>query len=167
MKNFGRQISIVILTAIATVGLYPARTESNAGETQTKSTKESKMELGEFSISLAVKNLKTSQAFYEKLGFQRIDGNKEGSPMPAGQDWAILKNGHAKIGLFQGMFEGNVITFNPKDIRVIKSEAEKHGVKLELQNMFGPLTETSPAFATLKDPDGNSILIDQLPSQAK
>ncbi|MDX2040902.1 MAG: VOC family protein [Acidobacteriota bacterium] len=120
------------------------------------------MNLGEFSISLAVKDLKTSQAFYEKFGFERLDGSKEGDSMPEGQDWVILKNGNAKIGLFQGMFESNILTFNPTDIRAIKAEVEKHGIQMELQNMFGPLTDDSPAYATLTDPDGNSILIDQV-----
>lgn len=121
------------------------------------------MNLGDFSISLAVKDLKASQAFYEKFGFERLDGSKEGDAMPEGQDWVILKNGTAKIGLFQGMFESNILTFNTTNIRAIKAEVEKHGIKLELQNMFGPLTDDSPAYATLADPDGNSILIDEIP----
>ena len=121
------------------------------------------MELGAFSISLAVKDLTASRAFYEKLGFAEIGGD-------AAQNWLILQNGTSIIGLFHGMFERNIITFNPgwanrgdhpkefTDIREIQRRLKKSGVKL--------LTEadeatTGPASLMLNDPDGNQVLIDQ------
>ena len=121
------------------------------------------MELGAFSISLAVKDLETSRAFYEKLGFEIIGGE-------AAQNWLILQNGVNTIGLFQGMFEENVMTFNPgwtakqanienfDDVRTIQSVLEGNG--LELQSRADEST-TGPASLTLLDPDGNPILIDQ------
>ncbi len=121
------------------------------------------MKLGAFSISLAVKDIHKSKEFYEKLGFSYKGGNIE-------QNWIVLKNENAVIGLFQGMFEDNIITFNPgwdsnaqnledfDDIRTIQDHLKKNGVKLT-----GETDEksTGPAHVTLKDPDGNNILIDQ------
>lgn len=121
------------------------------------------MKLGAFSISLAVKDLKTSKAFYEKLGFQIFGGSME-------QNYLIMKNDKALIGLFQDIFEGNIITFNPgwdenaknldqfDDIREIQKQLKKSGVHL--------IRETDeqtkgPASLMLTDPDGNNILIDQ------
>ena len=124
-------------------------------------TKGGSVELGQFSVSLAVKDLKKSQEFYEKLGFSRIAGSQPAAPGGSGKGYAILQNGGAVIGLFQGMFEGNILTFNPTDIRGVKAALEKQGIAMELQNMYGPLTDNSPAFAMLNDPDGNNILIDQ------
>lgn len=109
------------------------------------------MELGTFSISLAVKDIAVSRAFYEKFGFEVIDGVQE-------HNWLILKNGDAKIGLFQGMFENNIITFNPPDVRAIQKSLKSQGVALiqEADEMT-----TGPAHSTLIDPDGNAILLDQ------
>jgi len=126
-----------------------------------QSSKGGKMELGQFSVSLAVKDLKKSQEFYEKLGFTRILGGKPDDVVTSGKGWAILQNGGAVIGLFQGMFTENILTFNPTDIRAVKAALEKQSIALELQNMLGPLTDNSPAYARLKDPDGNNILFDQ------
>lgn len=110
----------------------------------------SKMELGRFSVSLTVKDLAKSRAFYEKLGFQQIDGKQE-------QNWLIMGHGEAKIGLFQGMFDQNILTFNPTDARGIEKTLKAQGLKLEKET-----TGTSgPAHLVLKDPDGNTILIDQ------
>lgn len=121
------------------------------------------MELGAFSISLSVKDLAASRAFYEALGFSDLGGD-------AGQGWLILKNGTTVIGLFQGMFEGNVLTFNPgwdsaaqnidpfTDIREIQRKLA--GAGIELTSEADEATE-GPASFTLTDPDGNQILFDQ------
>ena len=121
------------------------------------------MKLGAFSISLAVKDIHASKAFYENLGFTFKGGNID-------QNWIVLKNENAVIGLFQGMFEGNIITFNPgwdgnaqnietfDDVRVIQQELQKAGIALTTQ---ADTQTTGPAYITLTDPDGNNILIDQ------
>ena len=121
------------------------------------------MDLGAFSTSLAVKDLAASRAFYEKLGFAALGGD-------VSQNWLILQNGTTTIGLFQGMFEKNILTFNPgwtskaealetfQDVREIQRELESKG--LELQTRADEST-TGPASLTLLDPDGNPILIDQ------
>ena len=109
------------------------------------------MELGTFSVSLAVKDIKASQAFYEKLGFKAIDGF-------GGDDWLIMQNGEAKIGLFQGMFEKNILTFNPTDARSIQKALKAQGVTLTQE---ADESGDGPTHLTLIDPDGNPILIDQ------
>ena len=121
------------------------------------------MELGAFSVSLAVKDLAASKAFYEKLGFEPIGGDAE-------QNWLILRNGEHVLGLFQGMFEDNILTFNPgwnqsgaelesfTDVRDIQRELKKSGVVLSSEADEG---STGPASVMLSDPDGNQILIDQ------
>ncbi len=121
------------------------------------------MKLGAFSISLAVKDIHASKAFYEKLGFTFKGGNID-------QNWIVLKNENAVIGLFQGMFEGNIITFNPgwdsnaqnldtfDDVRDIQEQLQKAGIALTAQ---ADNQTTGPAYITLTDPDGNNILIDQ------
>ena len=121
------------------------------------------MDLGAFSISLAVKDLGASRTFYEKLGFQVIGSD-------AAQDWLILQNGDSTIGLFQGMFEQNILTFNPgwnrkaerlpdfTDVREIQRRLKEQG--LELRSEADDST-TGPASCVLTDPDGNPILIDQ------
>lgn len=108
------------------------------------------MDLGTFSISLAVKDLKASRAFYENLGFAVIDGKED-------QNWLMLANGAAKIGLFQGMFEKNIVTFNPPDVRGIQSELKRKGVTLVKEAKDG----TGPEYITLQGPDGNPVLLDQ------
>lgn len=121
------------------------------------------MKLGAFSISLAVKDIHQSKEFYEKLGFSYKGGNIE-------QNWVVLKNENAVIGLFQGMFEGNIITFNPgwdsnaqnienfDDVRVIQSHLRSLGITLTRE---ADETTNGPEYITLTDPDGNNILIDQ------
>jgi lactoylglutathione lyase len=121
------------------------------------------MELGAFSISLAVKDIAASQAFYEKLGFKVFGGD-------ASQNWLILKNGDHIIGLFQDMFERNSLTFNPgwdsnanrlenfTDVRELQRQLKEQGVQLVAE---ADETTTGPAFFTLIDPDGNPILVDQ------
>ena len=121
------------------------------------------MELGAFSVSLAVKDIETSRAFYEKLGFEPFAGD-------AGEHWLIMRNGDVVIGLFQGMFERNILTFNPgwdgnaspletfADIRDLQQQLKDEGVELTTEAEEGT---TGPASFTLVDPDGNPILFDQ------
>lgn len=109
------------------------------------------MELGHFSVSLAVKDIAASRRFYEALGFTKLDGDES-------QRWLILKNGDAKIGIFQGMFEGNILTFHPSDVRTIQKELKAQGIELQLE---ADESTDGPAHITLLDPDGNAILIDQ------
>jgi catechol 2,3-dioxygenase-like lactoylglutathione lyase family enzyme len=121
------------------------------------------MRLGNFSVSLAVKDLGASRAFYEKLGFRRIAGD-------AKQNWLILQNDTSTIGLFQGMLERNTLTFNPgwdrtgatlpdfDDVRDIQRELKSRGLT---PVPAADESTTGPASLMLKDPDGNPILLDQ------
>ncbi len=121
------------------------------------------MELGAFSVSLAVKDIKASKAFYEKLGFKAFVGD-------LAKNWLILKNGHHAIGLFQGMFERNILTFNPgwdsnaqkladfTDVRALQRELKARGVELTTSVDEGT---TGPGSFMVIDPDGNPILVDQ------
>ncbi len=109
------------------------------------------MDLGTFSVSLSVKDIAAAKAFYRDMGFEVIFGKEE-------ENWLILQNGEAKIGIFQGMFEGNMLTFNPKDVRSIQKALKAKGRTFELE---ADEKTTGPAHAVLKDPDGNTILIDQ------
>lgn len=108
------------------------------------------MNLGQFSVSLAVKDIAKSRAFYETLGFTVYDGKQA-------ENWLIMKHGDAVIGLFQGMFDANILTFNPKDVRSIETHLLNAGVELKEKTQGNE----GPAFITFFDPDGNSILIDQ------
>lgn len=121
------------------------------------------MKLGVFSMSLSVKDIKASKEFYENLGFTEFGGNID-------QNWLIMKNGNSVIGLFQGMFENNILTFNPgwdenaknvdpfDDVREIQKKLKSKGVKLDTE---ADESTSGPASIVLTDPDGNSILIDQ------
>jgi catechol 2,3-dioxygenase-like lactoylglutathione lyase family enzyme len=121
------------------------------------------MELGAFSISLAVKDLEASRRFYEKFGFRPFGGN-------AAQNWLILKNGDHIIGLFQGMFEKNILTFNPgwdsnanrlpafTDVRELQRQLKAQGVRFQQE---ADESTTGPASFVAEDPDGNPILVDQ------
>jgi lactoylglutathione lyase len=121
------------------------------------------MKLGAFSVSLNVKDITVSKAFYENLGFQTFGGDIT-------QNWLIMKNDNSIIGLFQGMFDKNILTFNPgwnenaenlesfTDVREIQKQLKEKGITM--------LTEADestdgPAFFTIEDPDGNQILLDQ------
>ena len=120
------------------------------------------MKLGAFSISLAVKDVGASRAFYEKLGFRQKAGN--------GKQWLVLQNGTTTIGLFQGMFDKNTLTFNPgwdsaaqplaqfKDVREIQRELKALGLT---PAPAADESTTGPAFLMLMDPDGNPVLLDQ------
>lgn len=121
------------------------------------------MELGAFSISLAVEDLEASKAFYEKFGFAVAGGD-------AAENWLILRNGTHTIGLFQGMFDKNILTFNPgwnnnaeevepfTDVRDLQRELKARGVELASE---ADEATTGPASFTAVDPDGNPILVDQ------
>ena len=121
------------------------------------------MKLGNFSVSLSVKDLAASKAFYEKLDFQVVGGSEEAN-------YLILQNDTTTVGLFQGMFEGNLLTFNPgwnkdtqtlpefDDVRALQATLKERGIQ--------PITEadpttTGPANFVIQDPDGNVILFDQ------
>lgn len=121
------------------------------------------MDIGAFTVSLAVKDIEKSFAFYAKLGFTQRGGD-------INQKWLVLKNGNAVIGLFQGMFEKNILTFVPgwdqegndlekfTDIREIQKELKAKGIALKEEADEG---SRGPASFTLEDPDGNPILFDQ------
>jgi catechol 2,3-dioxygenase-like lactoylglutathione lyase family enzyme len=121
------------------------------------------MELGNFSISLSVADLAASRAFYEKLGFTSTMGDAE-------QGWLILRNGDAIVGLFQGMFENNTLTFNPgwdrdaqpvdefTDVREIQRRLKADGIEIATEV---DESGSGPGFLIVVDPDGNPILIDQ------
>lgn len=109
------------------------------------------MDLGVFSISLNVKDLAASRDFYASLGFEPVGGKLE-------ENWLIVRNGHAVIGLFQGMFQKNMITFHPQDARAIQKALKAAGVPLIHE---ADEDGDGPAHLVLEDPDGNPILLDQ------
>jgi len=121
------------------------------------------MKLGVFSLSLSVKDLAKSKEFYEKLGFSSMGGSME-------NNYLIMKNGSTLIGLFQAMFDGNMLTFNPgwdenaqnleefDDVRAIQQHLKNHQVEIGKE---ADETTSGPEHIFLKDPDGNMILIDQ------
>ncbi len=121
------------------------------------------MKLGAFSVSLAVKNLEASKQFYEKLGFTVFMGDPS-------QNWLIMKNDDHTIGLFQGMFENNILTFNPgwnsnaqqlsefTDIRQLQRQLKDQGVEMIAE---ADESTTGPGSFMMTDPDGNTILVDQ------
>jgi lactoylglutathione lyase len=121
------------------------------------------MELGAFSISLAVKDIEASRQFYGKLGFETMGGDQA-------QGWLILKNGDHIVGLFQGMFERNMLTFNPgwdqnarptasfTDVRELQRELKAQGIAFVVE---ADEATTGPASFIVTDPDGNPVLVDQ------
>ena len=121
------------------------------------------MDLGNFSVSLSVKDIEASKRFYQKLGFTIFTGDQT-------QNWLIMRNGEATIGLFQGMFEKNMLTFNPgwnrdaqplktfTDVREIQRQLKASGIELISEADEG---SSGPASFMMADPDGNTILIDQ------
>ena len=121
------------------------------------------MNLGAFSISLNVKDINASKEFYEKLGFAKFAGD-------IAQNYLIMKNENSLIGLFQGMFDNNILTFNPgwdenasklesfNDVRVIQTNLKDKGIKFEIE---ADESTSGPASFVIVDPDGNPVLIDQ------
>lgn len=167
MKNF---LLITLGFGIAlTLGFYPID-HSNESDNQnlmsvnkTATINNDNMKLGAFSISLSVKDIKASKQFYENLGFTVLAGDLE-------KKYLIMKNENSLIGLFEGMFENNILTFNPgwdengnnldsfDDIRKIQSELKSNGIKIDKEI---DTNTTGPASLTITDPDGNMILLDQ------
>lgn len=144
-----------------------AQRSQNSGTTQneiTNNPNENKMKLGAFSLSLSVKDLKASKEFYENLGFTTFGGGR------MEKNYLIMKNGNTLIGLFNGMFEGNMLTFNPgwdenaknfdpfDDVRDIQKQLKSKGIAIAPE---ADEKTTGPAYIMTKDPDGNVILIDQ------
>ena len=129
----------------------------------THATETKPMDLGNFSVSLAVKDIKASKAFYEKLGFTEVAGKLE-------QNWIVLQSGNARIGLFQGMFDKNLMTFNPgwnkdketltdfPDVRELQRTFKERGIT---PTPAADESTTGPAYFMIKDPDGNQLLFDQ------
>ena len=128
-----------------------------------QNAKSNRMKLGAFSISLSVKDIHASKAFYENLGFSVFAGDIE-------RNYLIMKNGESLIGLFQGMFENNIITFNPgwdssantlqdfDDVRTIQKSLKEKGIQLATE---ADESTSGPASFVVVDPDGNAILVDQ------
>jgi catechol 2,3-dioxygenase-like lactoylglutathione lyase family enzyme len=148
---------LLVIVAAFSFGFY---TSPKNETTQPKTTA---MKLGAFSVSLSVKDLNASKKFYENLGFSVTGGDLK-------MNYLIMRNGNALIGLFQGMFEGNILTFNPgwdesannvnpfTDVREIQQHLKRTGIKLTSE---ADEKTSGPASITLTDPDGNLILLDQ------
>lgn len=151
------------LVAACLVGAIVGAVISVGSPSRADPRKEEGMELGNFSVSLAVKDLSASRAFYEKLGFKKVMGD-------AKQNWLILQNGASTIGLFQGMFERNTLTFNPgwngdgkalekfQDVRDIQRVLKERGLRPTIE---ADEASKGPASLLVTDPDGNPVLIDQ------
>jgi catechol 2,3-dioxygenase-like lactoylglutathione lyase family enzyme len=153
-----------LLIVVSTIALIAAQeTTDNRGSDRPKSKEANKIQLGNFSVSLAVKDIKASKAFYEKLDFKQIGGNAE-------QNWLIIQNGTTTIGLFQGMFDKNILTFNPgwnhksealkefQDVRELQTIIKDRGI---VPTTAADPASNGPASFVIVDPDGNPILIDQ------
>lgn len=153
---------------VGCLGVFLMRQATDSASART--TGEEPMRLGNFSVSLAVKDIAKSREFYEKLGFRAILGDQK-------QNWLILQNETATIGLFQGMFDKNIMTFNPgwdrsgqtlpdfDDVRDIQRKLKERGLTLAPE---ADESTTGPASLMVLDPDGNPILIDQhVPKQQK
>ena len=153
-------IAAVTLTLSLFAGIGLTQQPSATNDTKQE---ESSMQLGTFSVSLAVKDIEASKEFYEKLDFRQVAGNIK-------QNWIILRNDTTTIGLFQGMFEKNIMTFNPgwdkdqntlkefKDVRDIQADLIKRGITPEVK---AETAGDGPASFVITDPDGNPILFDQ------
>jgi len=150
-------VAVLVGGAGLAAGTLPSRSHDHSA------AQGAPMQLGKFSVSLAVEDLAASRAFYAKLGFEPVGGNPD-------QNWQVLRNGDVTIGLFQGMFDKNILTFNPgwdaekntldefEDVREIQAKLKDAGVELQV--------ETDPAgtgigHIVLADPDGNQIMFDQ------
>jgi catechol 2,3-dioxygenase-like lactoylglutathione lyase family enzyme len=172
MENQRRNWLLKIGMALTGVGLTKLNVFANLvedksfeknGQIKQSSGMEEKMKLGAFSVSLSVKDLETSRQFYEKLGFTVFGGSMA-------QRYLIMKNEVTLIGLFQGMFDKNILTFNPgwdqdaktmekfDDVRTIQKQLKSKGISLALET---DEHKTGPGSIMLTDPDGNQILIDQ------
>jgi catechol 2,3-dioxygenase-like lactoylglutathione lyase family enzyme len=150
--------TLLLVGAIALIDMVGASTAPSI-----QAAENNPMELGNFSVSLAVKDIKASIAFYEKLDFKQVGGKLE-------QNWVVLQNGTARIGLFQGKFDKNILTFNPgwtknketltefQDVRELQSAFKARGLTMAPE---ADVTTKGPAYFELTDPDGNTLLFDQ------
>jgi catechol 2,3-dioxygenase-like lactoylglutathione lyase family enzyme len=150
--------TLLLLAAMASICVIGAGTARSI-----HATEERPLELGNFSVSLAVKDIHASLAFYQKLDFKQVGGKLE-------QNWVVLQNGTARIGLFQGMFEKNILTFNPgwnkdketlanfQDVRELQRVLKARGLTMAPE---ADVTTTGPAYFEVTDPDGNTLLVDQ------
>ena len=144
--------------AVATIAVLAASTIRSI-----RAAENEPLQLGNFSVSLAVKDLKASMAFYQKLDFKQVGGKPE-------QNWVVLQNGTARIGLFQGMFDKNILTFNPgwtkdketltdfQDVRELQRILKARGLTMAPE---ADVKTQGPAFFEVTDPDGNTLLFDQ------
>jgi catechol 2,3-dioxygenase-like lactoylglutathione lyase family enzyme len=160
------KFTLLVTTMLVLAGCGSAEQVSaspTSASTASQPMRNSSMELGNFSVSLAVKDIKASRAFYEKLGFTTFGGDEE-------QNWLIMQNGTATIGLFQGMFDKNILTFNPgwdrnaqnlesfTDVRDLQKELKAKEINFATE---ADESSTGPASFVIVDPDGNQILVDQ------
>ena len=153
-----KSLTRIVASFLAFIPIVGASGAASAQVSETKT-----MDLGNFSISLNVKDIKASKAFYEKLDFKMVAGKLE-------QNWIVLQNGNARIGLFQGMFDKNIMTFNPgwtkdketmkdfQDVREIQRTLKTRGLKMAPE---ANETTEGPAHFMVTDPDGNTLLFDQ------
>jgi catechol 2,3-dioxygenase-like lactoylglutathione lyase family enzyme len=153
--------TLIALTVVGALALTTIAASTSNSPTQAKETKN--MELGSFTVCLLVKDINASKEFYEKLDFKQVSGDIK-------QKWLVVQNGTTKIGLFQGLIEKNMLTFNPgqtsskdtlkdfADVREIQSTLKKRGLKLKTE---ADESKEGPAHITIDDPDGNPILFDQ------
>jgi lactoylglutathione lyase len=154
--------ALSIFTSVLVLSLAQASGSRDAAQNSTSDTDQA-MDLGNSSFSLAVKDIKASREFYMKLGFEVAGGDPE-------QNWQVLRCGDTTVGLFQGMFEKNIMTFNPgwspqaekldqyTDVREIQRVFKERGVEFTTE---ADESTTGPASFVLEDPDGNTILFDQ------
>jgi predicted enzyme related to lactoylglutathione lyase len=157
-ENAVKALNLALATAAASLAAAGSIAFQVTHATETKT-----MELGNFSVSLAVKDLAASKAFYEKLDFKQVSGKVE-------QHWVVLQNGNARIGLFQGMFDKNIMTFNPgwtkdketmtsfEDVRELQRTFKARGLTMTTE---ADETTEGPGYFMLADPDGNTLLFDQ------
>lgn len=155
--------TIVVCLALVLSGWTLCRLTVDSGSSVLSANKDENLQLGNFSISLSVKDVKASKAFYEKLGFKVSGGDLK-------RNYVVMQNDTSTIGLYQGMFEKNSLTYNPgwdrdcktlpefQDVREIQKELKKRGLTLLVE---ADESSKETAFLTLADPDGNPILIDQ------
>ena len=153
-----KALTLTLTGVLASIAIV-ATTTTPSAETKEKKA----MELGNFSVSLAVKDIEASKAFYEKLDFKEVGGKLE-------ENWIVLQNGNARIGLFQGMFDKNIMTFNPgwtkdketlkdfQDVRELQRTLKARGITMAPE---ADETTEGPAHFMVTDPDGNTILVDQ------
>ena len=159
--------TLVALTLAGALALITIAASTTNSPTQAKEAKN--MELGSFTLCLLVKDINASKEFYEKLDFKQVSGDIK-------QKWIVVQNGTTKIGLFQGLIDKNMLTFNPgqtssketledfADVREIQSTLKKRGLKLKSE---ADASTQGPAHITIDDPDGNPILLDQYVASPK